>query len=123
MAYIGNTPAENFVSVVKQDITGNGGTSYTLNHSVSSPGELEVFVNNVQQEPTTAYTVSGTTLTFTEAVVHRRHLRCLPWPHDGNRRTPGRRGLTATSGTFSGGPAGSHTNTTSDFSGEQCWRV
>ena len=54
MAYIGNTPAENFVSVVKQDITGNGGILHAK-PPVSSPGELEVFVNHVQQEPTTAY--------------------------------------------------------------------
>ena len=68
MPYLGNTPSENFVNVVKQDITGNGGTSYSLNHAVGSANELEVFVNNVQQEPITAYTTSGSTLTFSEAV-------------------------------------------------------
>lgn len=68
MPYLGNTPPENFVNVVKQDITGNGGQNYSLNHAVSSAADLEVFVNNVQQEPTTAYTVSGSTITFDEAV-------------------------------------------------------
>ena len=103
MAYIGNTPAENFVSVVKQDITGNGGTSYTLNHSVSSPGELEVFVNNVQQEPTTAYTVSGTTLTFTEAVTSSDDIYVVFRGRTmGTTEHPAGAALTATSGTFSG---------------------
>ena len=68
MPYLGNTPPENFVNVVKQDITGDGGQNYSLNHPVVSAADLEVFVNNVQQEPTTAYTVSGSTLTFDEAV-------------------------------------------------------
>lgn len=103
MAYIGNTPAENFVSVVKQDITGNGGTSYTLNHPVSSPGELEVFVNNVQQEPTTAYTVAGTTLTFTEAVVAGDDVYVVFRGRTiGTAEHPAGAALTATSGTFTG---------------------
>ena len=120
MAYIGNTPAENFVSVVKQDITGNGGTSYTLNHPVSSPGELEVFVNHVQQEPTTAYTVAGTTLTFTEAVVAGDDIYVIFRGRTmGTVEHPAGAALTATSGTFSGavGMQGL-TATTSDFSGE-----
>lgn len=49
----------------KQTITGNGGTSYTLTHSVANAQEIEVFVNNVRQEPAVAYTVSGTALTMT----------------------------------------------------------
>ena len=49
----------------KQAITGNGGASYTLSHSVANAQEIEVFVNNVRQEPGVAYTVSGTALTMT----------------------------------------------------------
>lgn len=49
----------------KQTITGNGGTSYTLDHAVANVNEIEVFVNNVRQEPSVAYTVSGTALTMT----------------------------------------------------------
>ncbi len=49
----------------KQTITGNGGASYTLTHSVANAQEIEVFVNNVRQEPGVAYTVSGTALTMT----------------------------------------------------------
>ena len=36
-----------------------------LDHAVANAQEIEVFVNNVRQEPGTAYTVSGTTLTMT----------------------------------------------------------
>lgn len=101
MPYLGNTPAENFVSVVKQDITGNGSTSYTLNHSVSSPGELEVFVNNVQQEPTTAYTVSGSTLTFSEAVASTDDIYVIFRGRTiGTAEHPADAALTATSGSF-----------------------
>ena len=65
MAYLGNVPAEAYTSIDKQVITGDGGTSYTLDHSVANENEIEVFVNNVRQEPSVAYTVSGTALTMT----------------------------------------------------------
>jgi microcystin-dependent protein len=65
MAYIGNEPSVNFTSFAKQDITGDGGASYTLTYAVANANEIEVFVNNVRQEPTVAYTVSGTALTMT----------------------------------------------------------
>ena len=42
-------------------------TSFTLTRNVVSPTDIEVIVENVQQEPTTAYTVDGYTLNFTEA--------------------------------------------------------
>ena len=69
MAYLGNVPAESYTSIVKQSITGNGGTSYTLDHPVSNVAEIEVYVNNVRQEPTSAYTASGTALTMTGNVL------------------------------------------------------
>lgn len=65
MPYIGNPVSANFVSIPRQSITGNGGASYTLTNSVTNENELEVFVNNVRQEPGVAYTASGTTLTMT----------------------------------------------------------
>tara|TARA_B100001248_G_scaffold136639_2_gene102595 strand:- start:14039 stop:15019 length:981 start_codon:yes stop_codon:yes gene_type:complete len=68
MPYIGNIPTTAFTSLAKQDITGNGGTIYTLDHEVSSPNDIAVFLNNVRQEPTEAYSVSGTTLTMTGAI-------------------------------------------------------
>lgn len=51
--------------MTKQDITGNGGASYTLSHAVSNANEIAVYVNNVRQEPTSAYTVNGTALNMT----------------------------------------------------------
>ena len=68
MAFIGNQPVEQYSTIAKQDITGNGGTSYTLNASVTSPEDIELFINNVRQEPTTSYSVTGTALTLTEAL-------------------------------------------------------
>ena len=65
MPYLGNIPAEAFSSFDKQTITGNGGTSYTLDHPVGSAQEVAIFVNNVRQEPGVAYTVTGTALTMT----------------------------------------------------------
>lgn len=69
MAYIGNEPSVNFTSFAKQDLTGVTGSpakrGFTLTHAVANANEIEVFVNNVRQEPTDAYTVSGTGLTMT----------------------------------------------------------
>jgi len=68
MPYLGNVPAENYAQVSYQDLTGGSGTSFTLDYAVGSAGEIEVFVNNVRQEPTVAYTVSGTSLTMTGSI-------------------------------------------------------
>jgi sRNA-binding regulator protein Hfq len=69
MPFIGNTPDVNFTSFAKQDLTGVTGspakTGFTLTHAVANANEIEVFVNNVRQEPTEAYTVNGTGLTMT----------------------------------------------------------
>ena len=48
--------------------TGNGSaTPLTLSHTTSNPQDIMVTLNGVTQRPTTDYTVSGTTLTFTTA--------------------------------------------------------
>ena len=65
MGYIGNQTSNSYTSLAKQTITGDGGASYTLDHAVANEQEIEVFVNNVRQEPSVAYTVSGTALTMT----------------------------------------------------------
>ena len=65
MGYIGNQTSNSYTSMDKQTITGNGGTSYTLDHVVSNAQEIEVFVNNVRQEPGVAYTVVDNALTMT----------------------------------------------------------
>ena len=51
-----------------QRFNGNGSTTiFTLTHPVTNPTDLEVFVENVQQEPLTAFDATGTQLIFTEA--------------------------------------------------------
>ena len=68
MPFLGVEPVQEFASVAKQTITGTGATAYSLDHSVASANDLAVFVNNVRQEPTSAYTASGGTITFTSAL-------------------------------------------------------
>jgi len=70
MGYVGNKADSNYSSIDKQIITGNGGTSYTLSHSVANANEIEVFVNNVRQDPGVAYTVNNAALTMTGAVAN-----------------------------------------------------
>jgi hypothetical protein len=63
MAYIGKEPLTGFVSLKRQDITGDGTASYTLDHAVSSINDILVYVNHVKQDPS-SMTVSGTSLTM-----------------------------------------------------------
>ena len=69
MPFIGTTPTQGFVSSFpKQSFTPNGSTTvFTLTNPVATANDLEVFVGNVRQEPTAAYSAAGTTLTMTEA--------------------------------------------------------
>lgn len=56
-----------FTVVTSDQFTGDGTTTnFTLSQSTSTTGTI-VAINGVIQIPTTAYSVSGTTLTFTEA--------------------------------------------------------
>lgn len=68
MSTIGNKAVGDFTTVTKQTITGDGGTSYTLQENVNSENEIEVYINNTRQEPGVAYTVVGKALTMTGAV-------------------------------------------------------
>ena len=65
MSYIGNTPTQqNFVAGADQ-FSGNGSTvAFTLSRSVNTVFDIFVTVSNVPQDPFTAYTVAGNTLTF-----------------------------------------------------------
>ena len=107
MPYIGNTAANRFVASKSASVfSGDGSeTAFTLDHSVGSDEDILVSVDGVVQEPSVAYSVSGTTLTFTAA----------PSSNSGNNifvyylfRTvgtvshPSSNALQATSGTFSG---------------------
>lgn len=67
MPFIGNRPALSYIGFAKQDFTTSATTTYTLDYPVANENEIELFINNVRQEPTTAYTASGTTLTLTTA--------------------------------------------------------
>jgi len=111
MAYIGKAPNTAIVNqATSQSFSGNGSTTaFTLTRSVNVGEDLEVFVNNVQQEPGSgkSYTASGTTLTFDEAppsgtnnvyVIYRGEATINPrLEHDANAA------LAATTGTFSNG--------------------
>ena len=68
MPYLGNVPAEAYSQISYQDLTGGSGTSFTLDYPVGNENEIEVFVNNVRQEPTVAYTTAGTALTMTGTI-------------------------------------------------------
>ena len=108
MAYIGKAPNTAIVNqATSQSFSGNGSTTaFTLTRSVNVGEDLEVFVNNVQQEPGSgkSYTASGTTLTFDEAppsgtnnvyVIYRGEATINPrLEHDANAA------LAATTGTF-----------------------
>ena len=66
MAYLGASPLASFASPSKDTFSGdNSTTAFTMGQSVGDPNQIEVFVDNVRQEPTCAYTVNGTTLSFT----------------------------------------------------------
>ena len=77
MSYIGKEPADSFISFAKQDFTTSATTSYTLNNAVTNENELALFINFVRQEPTTAYTASGTTLTLTSATASSDDMYCV----------------------------------------------
>ena len=70
MAYVG-TPLDTtnaFQSLAGKRFSGDGSTTdFTLDSSPNSTLDIEVFVENVRQDPNSAYTVSGTTLGFTAA--------------------------------------------------------
>ena len=77
MAYIGKEPANSFISFAKQDFSTSATTSYTLDNAVANENELALFINFVRQEPTTAYTASGTTLTLTSATASTDDMYCV----------------------------------------------
>ena len=70
MGYLG-TPIDTrnqFQSLQGKRFNGDGSTTaFTLDVAPSSTLDIEVFVGNVRQDPNSAYTLSGTTLSFTGA--------------------------------------------------------
>jgi hypothetical protein len=67
MAYQGNVPAEAYTTTAKDTFNGNGSTTAFTLSLPTVTNDIRVVVENVVQEPTAAYSVSGTTLTFTAA--------------------------------------------------------
>ena len=70
MAYLG-TPIDTinqFQSLVGKRFSGDASTTaFTLDVAPTSTLDIEVFVENVRQDPNSAYSLSGTTLTFAAA--------------------------------------------------------
>lgn len=109
MAYIGPPPSQKLATPTSQYFSGNGSaTAFTLNRPVNVAEDLNVYVNNVAQQPGSgkSYTATGTTLTFDAApdagtnnvyVVYRGLSEgTLRLEQDPNS------GITATTGTFTG---------------------
>ena len=70
MAYVGNPidTQNTFQSLVGKRFDGDGSTTdFTLDVAPGNVLDIEVFVGNVRQDPNSAYTLSGTTLSFTGA--------------------------------------------------------
>ena len=109
MSFIGSKPSQTLATPTSQYFNGTGSqTVFTLNRAVNVAEDLEVFVNNIQQEPGVgkSYTAVGTALTFDAApssgtanvyVVYRGLAEVTTrLEHDPNAA------LAATTGTFSG---------------------
>jgi len=79
MAYIGNVPADTYVSLASQHFTVTATTAYTLSTSVTSANEIALFINNVRQEPGSgySYTAVGTTLTLSAATAGTDTMYCV----------------------------------------------
>ena len=109
MAYLGPPPSQKLATPTSQYFSGNGSaTVFTLNRPVNVAEDLNVFVNNVAQQPGAgkSYTATGTTLTFDAApdagtnnvyVVYRG----LAEPTT-RLEHPSGQPIAATTGTFSG---------------------
>ena len=68
MSYIGNTnTTQGFIPAIDY-FSGNGSTTaFTLSRPVASVAQVQVTIDNVAQNPSSAFTVSANTITFTSA--------------------------------------------------------
>jgi len=68
MSYIGNTNTTQVFTPAVDYFSGNGSTTaFTLSRPVASVAQVQVTIDNVAQNPSSAYTVSANTITFTSA--------------------------------------------------------
>ena len=75
--YIGQAPANKFLTLDKQTFTTSATDTYSLDRSVSSANEIELFLNNVRQEQIEAYTVNASTLTLASAITSSDTMYCI----------------------------------------------
>ena len=68
MAYIGSTPSTQSFQPAVDYFNGDGTTTaFTLSRMVTQATQLQVVINNVIQNPSSAYSVLNRTITFTSA--------------------------------------------------------
>ena len=68
MGYLGNTPTTQSFTPQVDYFSGNGSTTaFTLSRQVASVDGIIVVVANVPQNPGSAYSINGNTITFTSA--------------------------------------------------------
>jgi len=68
MAFIGNTNTTQAFTPAIDYFSGTGSaTAFTLSRLVASVAQVQVTIDNVAQNPSSAYTISGSTITFTSA--------------------------------------------------------
>ena len=68
MSYIGNTNTTQAFTPAIDYFSGNGSTTaFTLSRPVASVAQVQVTIDNVAQNPSSAFTVSANTITFTSA--------------------------------------------------------
>ena len=68
MSYIGNTNTTQGFTPAVDYFSGNGSTvAFTLSRPVASVAQVQANISNVPQNPSSAFSVSGNTITFTSA--------------------------------------------------------
>ena len=75
MAYIGNVPAEKYIALTQQTFSSPTGTSFTLSQAVTNPVDIDLYIDNVKQDPA-SYSVSGTALT-TSTIASPSTMYCI----------------------------------------------
>lgn len=68
MAYLGNTPTTQSAVASVNYFNGDASTTaFTLTFTPTTVAQVQIFINNVPQNPATAFSISGNVITFTSA--------------------------------------------------------